>query len=396
MVWAMLSTTVPHLAILDVDISRTRELFTVYLLVGLAFAGSWWRGSERGAATLVGVFGVFAVIGTATWTISYSWSMALNFWSEWLTAAAMLMFGMSFARSQARTWSVIILAYAGLVAGAQLLLLVFGLPARLAQTGGGPEFYGYRPLPASVALFLVLAFILAIFGEHPSGRRRTWVASGLGISVVLSQNRSAWVALLVVLFGCLVVFVRRADVRDRWPGVGVTALFFASALVVPMASGLSLLPGGASQTQRGLPESATSVGTSRWRLQMWESRMETPRSTIEWLTGGVFGPTPVKGPGSTVMNAFISGHNVVIDVLTMLGFIGVVVVAVLWLMGAVLTRDRLAPLPIFLWGLMAYGMFYNWPGWSWAVLAAALAIRDPRSGVEQGASGSTKVATGGG
>ena len=374
MAWAVLATTIPYLPSLGIDISRTRELFTVYLLTGLAILGRWWRGGDRRMVALVGVFVGFAGMGAATWTAAYSWDLALNFWSEWLLASAMLMFGLAFARSQRRAWSTFVVVYASVLATVQLLSLGLGL-STLLPSSSGPEFYGYRPLAASVALFLVLAFVLALFTEGPAARFRTWYVSFLGISVILSQNRSAWSALLVVVALCLVAFARRPGLRSRWPGVAVTAAFFSAALVVPLVSGLSLLPGAAAQADRGLPESATSVVTSEWRIEMWKSRLEEDRSFVEWLTGGVFGPTPVKGPGSEVMNPLISGHNVVIDVLTMLGIIGLVILVALWLRGTIWTRDRLAALPIFLWGLLAYGMFYNWPAWGWAVLASALTTR---------------------
>lgn len=396
MVWAVLATTIPYLSSLGIEISRTRELFTVYLLAGLAMAGGWWHGAGRPVVGLVGVFAGFSVIGTITWTVAYSWDLALNFWAEWLLAAAMLMFGLAFARRHGRMWSTFVVVYGAVLAAVQLASLMFDTTAGLLPSSGGPAFYGYRPLAASVALFLVLAFALAIFASGPVARFRVWLVSLLGISVILSQNRSAWLALLVVIVGCVIAFVRRPDLRGRWPGVVATVSFFAAALAVPLVSGVSLLPGSVAESDRGLPESATSVITSEWRIEMWQSRLGEPRSLVEWLTGGVFGPTPVKGPGSDVMNPLISGHNVMVDVLTMLGVLGLVAVFVLWLWGVIRTSDRLAALPLFLWGLMAYGMFYNWPAWSWAVLASALA-----TGWQEGPgpaldAQSPKVATSGG
>ena len=66
------------------------------------------------------------------------------------------------------------------------------------------------------------------------------------------------------------------------------------------------------------------------------------------------------------------------SLLTMLGIIGVGLVLLLWLWGSLLRPDRLWALPIFLWGLAGFGMFYNWPAWGWAVLGASLATTGQR------------------
>jgi hypothetical protein len=390
MVWALLATTLPLLRFLSIDLSRTRELFTVYILFALAIVGRWWCQGDRRFVLLVGVFGAFAVLGTMSWTAAYTWDLAINFWSEWLLASAVMMFAMAFARGHRRTWTIIIQIYAVALAVVQMFVLLASLFVRVLPSVGGPDFYSNRPLPASLALFLVFGFVLTILTHGPLSRRRGWLATFLGGSAILSQHRSVWVALLVVIALTLVAMIRRPSLRSGWQAVGATAALFVTALFIPVFTSVSLLPGTVAGS--GLPESATSVATTEWRLEMWQSRMQTPRSPVEWLTGGVFGPTPLRGPDSEVMNAGISGHNVMIDVLTMLGLVGVLIVASLWFRGCIGTPDRLAALPVFLWGLMAYGAFYNWPTWGWGVVAAALVVGTRGSPGAAAATTSAKVA----
>ena len=89
MVWALLATTVPYLAFLGIEISRTRELFTVYLLVGMATVGTWWKHTSSRVAWVIAVMGAASVIGLITWTGAYNWLQGINYWSEWLLASAM-------------------------------------------------------------------------------------------------------------------------------------------------------------------------------------------------------------------------------------------------------------------------------------------------------------------
>lgn len=371
-VWALLVLTVPQLTFLQMDISRTREIMTVYLLVGLSVVGRWWRNGNRRVVAAVWLLGVMSVFGLISWSRALDWDRGLNFWAEWLLMSAGLMFGLGFARWRWPVWRRIIVGYAVVLSLIQLLALAV-ISARGVEAGPDPAFYEMRPLTAALATFLVVAMVLAAFADDLTRRTRVILVALLGISVVLSQNRSAWAALIVALALSGLAMWRHPDRRTASAGIASVAGFMLLSLVLPVMTGLSVLPGTGGAESRELPESATSTITTAWRLEMWESRLSASRSLGEWLFGGVFGLTPAKGPTSQVMNPLISAHNLALDVVTMIGIVGLLAVAFLVFTACFGTGQRLAALPICIWSLLALGVFYNWPAWAWLVLGAALA-----------------------
>jgi hypothetical protein len=374
--WALVAVTIPQLVFLEIEISRTRELFTVYLLVGCAFVGLWWRRPSPLIAAIVWGLGAMSLLGLSSWTREANWMQGINYWSEWLLMSAGLMFGVAFAAARWVAWRRIVIYYACLLAVVQAVVLVASL-WRGVEAGPGPAFYTMRPLSAGLAALLVVAMVFALFDNRLRGQ--TVIVSGLGISVVLAQHRSAWSALFAAIALAVVAMWRHPARRSAAGGLAVVVGFLLTAMLLPLFTKFTLLPGSGTADSRALPESATSTITTQWRLEMWQSRMSAERSWSEWLFGGAFGLTPAKGPTSQVMNPYISAHNLAVDVITMLGAIGLIAIVTLILAACLATPDRLSGLPIAIWSLTVFGLFYNWPAWAWLILGAALTVRPGRA-----------------
>jgi hypothetical protein len=275
-------------------------------------------------------------------------------------------------------WQRILVVAALCVAALQAVALLFGLTRIEAFTGGDAPFYWNRPLAASSTMLLVVGFILLSLALPRRGS--VVLIAFLGISVVLAQNRSCWVALIVALALCSIASYRRygfgcGQLRAALAVVG----FWLLALLIPLISRWSVLPGyqsvsGEAGLLNRLPASATSDGSLDWRFAMWDSRIHVSRTLDDWLFGGAFGVTAARGPGSSVMNPFNSAHNLLLDQFIMLGLVGLVAFAALLWITLFRPGAGLDALNISIYSLLAFGVFYNWPVWTGLLLGAGGAL----------------------
>lgn len=358
------------------DISRTREIMLFYCMVGLAIAKRPWRFTARGlwypALSLL----VLCAVGFFTWTLQLTSLIAMNYWNEYLLIAAALALGVAFGRARWHAWRRILIVIALLAASFQVIVLLLGATT-LGFSPSAPAFYGARPITAQIALLVLLGFVLLLTDGDTPQWARVVGATLLGVSVVLAQHRSVWIALLVVIPLGLVSVAAGKVPRSSVIALAVTSGYFVLALIIPLV-GWTLLPGGLEVGDRtgtsggGLPPAATASDTLDWRVDMWVSRIAAPRSLVQWLFGGVLGQTPAFGPSSQVMNRNNSAHNLALDVQLMVGLVGLALLATVFVI-AVLGEDRLGELQIFLWGALAFGVFYVWPTWSFLVLGVAAA-----------------------
>lgn len=357
------------------DISRTREVFFVYCVIAITLLRRPWRILPPTVFVPAAVLLALAVSGLLAWTHQLDWARGVNFWSEIVTLAACLMFGLAYGAARWTAWRYIVIAAGVVVSALQLGSLLLGVTTQ-GFSPGAPAFYGARPVAAHIALLILVGFVLVLVDQDIAAKIRLPLASFLGVSVVLTQHRSVWVALLIVLALASVMVLGGSLARLSAVPVVVTGAFFLAALLLPYV-GIQILPGSASSSAvpgaNGLPEVAQSSDTLHWRWEMWSSRLESPRSVLQWLVGGSAGQTPAFGPSSDVMNPGNSAHSMFIDVQIMLGLVGLAIV--LWLFYlAVLKVRRLNDLAVCMWASLGYGVFYIWPSWVWMMLGTAVAL----------------------
>ncbi len=368
--------------------SWPRDLLAVSVLVLAALAGGsrykGLRGPWIAAWSLVGM-GVF---GLYRWIAEIGSSLGLNFWtgwSPWLPSLAFLVFALVYGRSRWLAWRTLFI-WAALTVGVIQLVGLLAVMAGVVSVGGEPSpegaFYGMRPIQASLALVMVLGFSLLVTSPAEQAMRYSVPAACfLGVSVILSQHRSVWVAMLLVCLLLLLAGVRRGDLSETVTiPIAVTMGYTALAALVPVVSHWSVLPRISVEqlASNRVPDVMASTHTTQWRLDMWESSLSAPRTFVNWLFGGVFGVNPVKWPGEGVMNPLITSHNMAIDVIVMLGVVGLVLIGYIFIAATMLRADRLAPESVFLWSLLVYGVFYPWPAWAWVILGAAVSVAVPR------------------
>ncbi len=146
-----------------------------------------------------------------------------------------------------RTWTAIAIFMSAV---AILFLLRFGLNSSVASRD--------RPLNAQQALFITQAiFFLLVRGRQG---KFNWLAAFFGLIVLLSQQRTVWIATLLGIFALWSVLAPSGRLKQR-VSVGVGALV---ALLVALWTVLS-----SSQAGLALQKAVSEDGTFLWRVEGW-------------------------------------------------------------------------------------------------------------------------------
>lgn len=359
--------------------STTRQLMLTYILIALSLTGSPWRRLSRAEGLLVLLCALMPLVGLLTWTEGLGSQVASPYWTGWhgwVLLSGFLSFAVAYGRARWTHWRRILITVALVAAGGQALWLggwlLRGSAVEASRYG---DFYGLRPLSASVALLMAFGFVLLALIPSPRPRE-VGAALFLGVSVVLSQHRSVWAALIGVLILLALRGLQHRGAARSWISIAGTGGFLVAGLVLPAVSKFSLLPvQQVAESDASLPDVATSTHSMEWRLEMWRTRLEAPRSLLNTVFGGIFGITPVKIPGDGVMNAGLSAHNMAVDVYTMLGLAGLLVIGALVGLSLLARADRLDEFAIMLWALIVFSFFYNWPEWTWLIVGVAFVTR---------------------
>lgn len=371
-VWLLLTTTVEGFSAAELGLSRTREIMTVYAVVAVTLFRRPWRWWPRylkySSASLV----VLVSVGYISWMLDLGSALAINFWAQWMIPVAAFFLGLSFFPGLWPTWRRILLTYGCAIAAYQAVILLFRLGAEEPEPGS--TFYAARTISASLAMTVVVAMVLAATEQRIDLRTRNILAGLLGVSAILAQHRTVWIALVIA---CALLALRSARLGRSSAAVLGPALsfgFLVLAAVLPLLTRISLLPAGGEggEAEGGLPSSFEDTNTLGWRWDMWASRMQAARSWIEWLVGGMFGETPAWGPNSDVLVPLISSHSMFVDLLSMLGLVGLALFLFLVAVAITSRGNRLSAAVVIVWALLAYGIFNQWPPYGWLVLAAAL------------------------
>lgn len=320
---------------------------------------------------------------------------AVSAWRQQVHVAAMLILGLTWGFARGRVWRKILLAGGWLF----LVMLVYTLFVQgwawgrqyseaNPLTGAPAAFYGARPLDASASLVIVAALAVAVF-DVPLTNTRIRMASIvlLTLGVVYTQVRSAWVATAVVLVAGVFHYVRTQPVqRNVTSSIIVASLLACVVAVSPVLSGLSLLPTAnsavyaetsATQTSASkagvehefAESSVESHATLDWRVDRWREHRLTLDRPSAVLFGVTLGGSQIEPPVS-------SAHSQYMRTLTDFGLVGLGILV--FGIAYAVTRSRSATVWIsFTYALAAFGFFYDWPPWSWAVFGAAV-VAAPR------------------
>jgi hypothetical protein len=310
------------------------------------------------------VMAVLVGLGVITWIWTFGIKLGTNSWRDHMLIVAILLY--TTTRPRAWSWDdlrTIIVAPAILVALASLVggfLHGFGSSSSAVEIGGLME--DGRPVLASGSLLMLVGLWVTVLSIGKWSAGRVLVVLLMGSMVLLTQNRSVWVAaVLGVVAWWLAPRIRLRRTSGGLSGLSRTIVLFIFAAAVAFV--------GASVAALG--QSASNNGTWLWRVARWTDSMNIARSGPEWLVGSAFGPTPASTPKLFLTTA----HSTYVDSIEMTGFIGLV--AVLLLLVAV-GRAQLPPSiePVGLvvcLTFLSFGVAYQLPPWTYMVTGILLA-----------------------
>lgn len=339
------------------------DVFTVLLGCVALYRTGWTRivPPARGAAIAIAVM---VAVGLIAWVVQLGPQPAVNYWRGLMLALA----GLWYAASSPRLHSPAGLRPFVWVALFASLVQVFAyvkygfLGYSTTQTALGEDVSG-RPVYSTSALLMLMAVVIVVTDQRLSLPVKIAVGSWLTAAILLASHRSVWVAGLAVAF--LMAAHHAMASRNRFLGATLGVLVLAA-----MAVGLRVL-----LATPELEYAATNTGTLMWRFENWVEKLSTPRSPGQWLVGSMFGPTPLTNPIDSTLTFQVAAHNMMIDVVTQLGLVGLVLWAVLAVTSVI--RPLRMGVPV-LWlcasANLVFGLFYDWTAWSWLLLGVILAV----------------------
>lgn len=322
-------------------------------------------GGRRAAMVLA----VLTTLGVLSWVNRLGVEGGVNPWREQMLGVALLLY----AASRPRDWEWRDLSF--IVVGPAVLAAILGMTGALIHGLGSSSdvilvdgvAQGSRPLFATGSLLLLLGmWVLAI----PS---RRWTVSRfltillLGGMVLITQNRSVWVAGLISIAIWWAMpktrYVRALTDESGKRLIRAALIFFAMAATAIISVSVG-----------SIGESARDATTWMWRVARWTDSMEIDRTWVEWLLGSAFGPTPAFRPGLFETSA----HSLYLNAIEITGVLGLG--ATVWLLVSIRGKG-LRPYPATL-GLVIcsvylfFGITYQLPAWAWAMVGILLSSPD--------------------
>lgn len=160
-----------------------------------------------------------------------------------------------------------------------------------------------RPITASGALIIMYSFFYFLSSSKISVPIILILTICL-VSLIIVQHRSVWLATL----GGIITWVIGSKKKS-----GISSKIFSLILL-----GLFTLTTYLSVSQ--LRVSSTSTNTLEWRFTRWVDSFKVTRSSLEWIIGAVFGPTPVQRQENVEFRVF--AHNAYVATIESFGFVG--------------------------------------------------------------------------
>ena len=239
---------------------------------------------------------------------------------------------------------------------------------------------GKRALIASQALVVAQAGLISL---TIPGRRQRLFAVVCFMVVVASDQRTVWAATLTA--GLVLAFGHRAVEGTR---VSSTV---RRGMLAALVSVVLLLALGPTQLQQGASTATSTISTDSsstlgWRLDGWRVLLQqyAHKPGLDQVLGEPFGAGFTRSVGGNI--TIVAPHNMYIDVLFLLGAVGLV--GLLLLLTAAFRRASRVGVALRaqLAGLAVFAIGYQFTPEQGFILGAALALALPASPVSFGAS----------
>lgn len=319
-----------------------------------------WNKTDRAMAAI----SVLTVLGVAHWITALGLQAGVNGWRTLIYAVCLYWWARVVLRGPLEKVLIGLGVFTALVQAYGYLSTGFAYGS-VAIDGA---YFDARPVHAQSALLMVVG-LAAVLASPLIGRGwRFALGATLGLGALMSLHRSVWVGLLAALFvWALQLHTNSSSRRTR--ATRAIPLAFALAVVVAIA-----------RLSSDLTSAAQNDSTLLWRVSLWLERLTRERSMAEWLLGGVAVTNDERDLGSFVGTS----HNMYIDVLEMLGVVGMILLAVV-MIGMWRVSPGSPPWSrSLLAAVFAFGLFYPWPVWAWALFgylgASSAASRHRASG----------------
>lgn len=219
-----------------------------------------------------------------------------------------------------------------------------------------------RPITASGALIIMYSFFYFISSSKISFPS-IFILTICLVSLIIVQHRSVWLATLGGIITWVIGAKRNSSISSR---IFSLILFGLFTLVAFLSVGQ-------------LRVSSKSTNTLEWRFTRWEDSFKVTRSTLQWILGAAFGPTPVQRQESVEFKVF--AHNAYVATIESFGFVGFLLL-IAFLFSRLATKSKHnhpVPSNMFLISAFIFGFFYWIEPSFWLILGLYSAFTRTRS-----------------
>ena len=380
----LLLTSIPELTTMVVHLSVTFSSVTIYAvdLVCAAIAAlgavrlvrGWRTHSRVTAIMIIGLF-VLLLVGLIRGYALFGLQESVNNVRVPFYALAALLYGSTvpFRWSRSDLWGAL----------PTLVILVIACLVRFAQDGllirpgveGVSSVFELRPVTSAGALLLLVTALLLVTPVGRIGRAQLGVAAALVILLVLVQQRTVWICLVIGL-GVLVVsrLVLEPGVRRRLGSIRIVGLAVLAGIAVLL---VMLVP--------SLRASATDSQTFAWRQHQWKAAIDSIDNPIDWIIGRPRGSTRLiwsyvyDGRDYYLPSSNLTTHSLYFDALYFVGIVGLVLILALFVlsMSPGVVHDWVSAAGMLALGviLLVYGVSYFLPAFAFGLVGMALGAR---------------------
>ena len=333
------------------------DLLTVVCAAAAIIGVARFRGGAL-AGYLIASIAALVLIGLLFFAQSVGITHSINYSRKWLLAISMVAYGATTTRPwnwQDLRWVVAAGLLACVLAAAEIRL--HGLGSAVGLTVSNGVALNGRPLGPQAVLIILLAAWAVALAPGRLGATRILLIALFATTILAAQVRSVWLAAAI---GLIVWWAVRLAGSNRFV---LTRLAWS---VVGVILGLVVLAATVLRSN-SLQQSLTDQSTYQWRLSRWDESLGIARSSIEWLLGGTFGPTP-----ASVIDSFhgLYAHSLYLWSTETIGIVGAAMMLIL--IAALCLRSPQGsggswPLITGVTAL-AYGYTYGLPGWYWLMI----------------------------
>ena len=307
------------------------DFFCAILIVVAAF-----RSLTSGMATTLLPLGwaltLLLLFHVARGAIDFGIQPAVNSARPWFYFLAAMLFAATAPKPWGtRVWRLMVGTSFVLLSVSVMYMLVDGIQPASDLIVRNGQLISNRPITSAGALLILEAAILLLATRRLSAKASSVLAAAVLADIVVLQERTVWVAALVVGVLGFVAWSRRRLPENESLVFGATGAvliatpFLAFGFLAEIRSGLLLT------------ETTSSSGTFAWRTQSWQELLSSHHSLLNITSGGPAGESWARTINGDVVT--LAPHDAFVEAFLRFGVPGVVLFVGLLLSLWVRRRD---------------------------------------------------------